>query len=398
MSQKSNSDFAAKKTCQICGSQDWLILNDPVQNASVTTAGRIVNQPLGKSQCKNCGFLQRTRAEFIGFTDYYEQDYANYYNRPGTEEFHKKRYQTMIDWMGNYLPDSFQFKTVLDVGCGQGWAMDAFKNKYSQISITGLDPSHYNVKVAEARGFEVILGKVEELSFKKKFDLVYSNNVIQHVNDSKQFLKELSARIDDQGVIIVTCPDGSIPNIELLWADQNYSFLPEHLINLGKELGFEILYWGQSLENPSLPPAQLLLLTNNSDYKDKFKNTESATLKNINEVYKMRTDYLGSFNKISEYLIKEIGNYKNVFNFGASYWTSILAAYCPAYWEKINACVVDNNDGFEEIFGKKVLETKSINKSNSVLVLGTSPDSHPILKENLCDYLKVISWNHIIHY
>ena len=245
--------------CQICRSVEWKILPDPGKNQSVTTAGRIINQVLGKSQCSKCGFLQRVRAEFLGFSDYYERDYANYYDRPGTEEFHKKRYKSIVDWMVNYIVDGFDFKTVLDVGCGQGWAMEAMKIKFPSKIISGIEPSHYNVRVANAKGFEVMEGKMEDIPPAKKFDLIFSNNVIQHVNDAEQFLIGLKERLNKNGLIIVTCPDGAKPNIELLWADQNYSFLSNHLIALGKELGFDTLIWSESSDNPSLPPAQLLL-------------------------------------------------------------------------------------------------------------------------------------------
>lgn len=387
------------KSCQICNKNEWLTLPDPIKNQSVTTAGRIIHQPLGKSQCTNCGFLQRIRAEFLGFTDYYEEDYANYYDRPGTEEFHKKRYKTIIDWMGNSILKNFTFKTVLDVGCGQGWAMDAIKNKYPDIEITGIEPSHYNVKIAKSKGFDVMMGKIEDLPSEKKFDLIFSNNVIQHVNDARRFLKNLTERLNEQGVIIVTCPNGSKPNIELLWADQNYSFLSNHLLILGKELGFETLYWEESAESNSLPPAQLLVLTNNINYRNKLKNNESEAVKNINDIYSLRKTYLNSFSKINEYLLAEIGEHPNVFNLGASYWSSILAAYCPDYWKRVDACLIDDNfdDDFEFV-GKKTQSTQSVDKLNSVLVLGINPSSHSLIKDKFNGWAKVISWDQFINY
>lgn len=387
------------ENCQICASSDWISLPDPIENQSVTTAGRIIQQNLGKSQCSKCGFVQRVRAEYLGFTDYYEQDYANYYNRPGTDIFHKRRYKAIIDWMGEFILDEFEFETVLDVGCGQGWAMDAFLNKYPNKKISGIEPSHYNVEIAKDKGFDVFLGKMEEMTSDQKYDLIFSNNVIQHVNDARAFLKDLKHRLNENGLIIVTCPDGSKPNIELLWADQNYSFLSNHLLELGRELGFQTLIMQQSLEDNALPPAQLLLLTNNKLYENQFRTKDSEMVVNIEEILKLRKEYLNSFGKINEFITSQIPVGANVYNLGASYWTSVLAAYCPDYWNKVNACVIDNNDDeYSEFFGKKLMDIKDIQKSNSVLALGISPASQEQAKIALNDWKKVINWNEFINY
>ena len=385
------------ENCQICGSTNWLLLPDPNKNQSVTTTGRIVNRPLGKSQCVKCGFVQRTRENFLGLSDYYEQDYANYYNRPGTEEFHKNRYSTIVDWMCQFIVPEFTFKTVLDVGCGQGWAMEAFLNKYPEIKITGIEPSTYNVDIARSKGLEVKTGKLEQMQSDVKFDLIFSNNVIQHVNDAKAFLFDLKDKLSDNGIIIVTCPDGSKPNIELLWADQNYSFLPIHLLNLGEDLGFEIFNLAQSSESSSLPPSQLILLTNNLLFKNRFVNSKLSSFESIEKVFKQRVDYLESFEKIDEFLFTSVLNEKNVFNFGASYWTSVLAAYCPEYWNLVEACVIDRNNEYKDFLGKKIFDLNAI-PPKSIIVLGITPSSHKLLKSFYKDNYKVICWDQFINY
>ena len=84
-------------TCQVCRKNNWLNLPDPVSDRAITTAGRIDSEPLGKAQCADCGFVQRIHARFLGDTDYYEQDYAKYYERPGTTQFHIARYRVLAE-------------------------------------------------------------------------------------------------------------------------------------------------------------------------------------------------------------------------------------------------------------------------------------------------------------
>lgn len=60
--------------CVACGNQNWLSLPDPHPSRSITTSGMMVAEPLGKSHCANCGLVQRTRAKFLGLTDFDEKN------------------------------------------------------------------------------------------------------------------------------------------------------------------------------------------------------------------------------------------------------------------------------------------------------------------------------------
>ncbi len=390
---------ARKDKCNICESNNWLNLPDPVKSHSVTTSGKIVAQPLGKSLCSKCGFVQRNRFLFMGHSEYYQEDYASYYERPGTEEYHRKRYQGLVEWMSKYLAGTHEFKTVLDVGCGQGWMMDAMLSRYPGIEIGGIEPSRHNATIAIRKGYPIVETKIEQSTVSDTYDLVYSNNVLQHINDAREFLSNMKMRLNEHGVIIVTCPDCSRPSIDLLWSDHNYSFLPEHLLNIGYELGFKTAYVAQSNYNPSIPPAQLLLLTNNPGYSGTELAKGQTPVRDINHDYSKKVEYLLSFIKLNDYLAQKISGFSTVYNFGASYWTSVIAAYCPDYWNRVEACVIDTQDNVTEFMGKRIVElTKLKNKDQVAIVLGTAPTSHDWLANRLQDYASIIRWDKFFEY
>jgi 2-polyprenyl-3-methyl-5-hydroxy-6-metoxy-1,4-benzoquinol methylase len=387
------------KTCQICHSNNWLPLIEPNLKFSITTAGRILNQPLGKAQCSNCGFVQRINSDFLGISDYYENDYANYYERPGTQTFHKNRYMEIIEWMTSNIFTKHNIKKIMDVGCGQGWAMEAIKEKFPSAEIHGIEPSYFNSERAREKGLLVIEGKIEKLIITDKYDLVYSNNVIQHVNDARSFLKSLSSVVKDDGIIILTCPDGSKPNVELLWSDQNFSFLPEHLIELCKGTKFKYYKWTASPFSPSLPSAQMILLTNNHFYEN-LPHTKMTNLSdNLDAIYKKRNQYLSSLKRVSDYLNENLKNYSTIYNFGASYWSSILAAYCPDYWEKVTCCIIEGTEDNIDFIGKKVHSISKIELHESyALVMGTSPAWHQVVKNKLIKNRleNIVTWDHLM--
>jgi SAM-dependent methyltransferase len=385
----------SRANCQICGSEDWLDLPNPAEERSITTAGRIINEPLGKAQCVTCGCGQRIRAPFVGLTDYYEQDYAKYYDRPGTTQFHAARYRVLADWMTSVLK-SFTPRTILDIGCGQGWAMEAMKAFYPYARIEGLEPSHYNSEVAREKGFAVHGNRLSDAAMPPgQYDLIYSNNVLQHVTNTRAFVTSLKKVAGEDGVIVITCPDGSVPNIEILWADQNFSFLPTHLIDLCREVGFATINWFSSPFSPSVPPAQLLLLSANRSFHGKKKPT-NVPAPDLEEIYRSRCEYLVSFKQIDDYICSRTKECERVFNLGASYWSSILAAYCPQYWQRVSACLVDTKDEVDQAFlGKEVLQLASIQATDTdAIVLGTSPMTHNALRAKIASSSKlIISWN-----
>lgn len=387
-----------KSVCQICNSSDWLDLPNPAEGTAVTTAGRIVTEPLGKAQCLECGFVQRVRARFLGDTDYYEQDYAKYYDRPGTTQYHIARYRVLAEWMIAALSPISPAR-ILDVGCGQGWAMEAMQAFYPEATIEGLEPSTFNSAVARKKGFVVFEARAGNAALPDtKYDLVYSNNVIQHVTDARGFVNSLKDVVSESGVIVITCPDGSVPNIELLWSDQNFSFLPSHLIRLCRETGFASVSWLPSPPSPSVPPAQMLLLSKN---RGTGRSEMAVPIPDLKEIYRAKCDYLNSFAKIDSYIYSRTQSCSSIYNFGASYWSSILAAYCPRYWPTVTACVVEVPDDNEQVFlDKQVLPLNMVTLSNNdAVVFGTSPATHNSLSTRYSNLESaVITWDQFLDY
>ena len=378
------------KNCQICNQNNWQMLPDPHPTQSVTTAGVIIQQPLNKAFCFTCGFTQRGSIEWLAFSKYYEGQYENYYNRPGTEKYHEARYVAIVEWMSDFI-DPDKHHTALDVGCGQGWAMKILKKKFPHMEVKGLEPSGYNSIYAKNLGFDVYEGRLND-HFEKmgQFDLVFSNNVIQHVDDAYDFLMQLKSLVKPNGILIITSPDGSIPNIEMLWSDQNYSFLPSNFIALAQRAGFTILDCSRSPVSKALPHAiRLVLSLNETD-----KPVVNSDIKNdsLDVIYSHKKNYLDALAKQNYYLSEMTSQFDKVFNFGSSYWTSILAGYAPEYWSKVEACIIDDGDTENLFMGKKVLLNNEVNRGiNDAIIIGVNPDIQKTIKDRLSK-----QWNHVL--
>ena len=83
-------------------------------------------------------------------------------------------------------------RTVLEVGCGTGVYPIKLKELFSEIEYTGTDISETAIKQCKQNSsFEFIAGDFLELNFTKKFDLVFSHAVVDHVYDMDAFVLKI---------------------------------------------------------------------------------------------------------------------------------------------------------------------------------------------------------------
>jgi MoaA/NifB/PqqE/SkfB family radical SAM enzyme/ubiquinone/menaquinone biosynthesis C-methylase UbiE len=98
---------------------------------------------------------------------------------------------------------------VLDVGCGNGDALDAFRN-YSPFPVetVGLDYDENALNIVQSKGHEIISGTISEVKIvPNTFDIVYSSNVIEHVADPAGMLQTIYEVIKPGGIFICETPN-----------------------------------------------------------------------------------------------------------------------------------------------------------------------------------------------
>lgn len=90
---------------------------------------------------------------------------------------------------------------VLDFGAGIGTYADILKDRGITVDCVEIDPN--GVKVLEEKGYVVYRNASE---VKQKYDIVYSFNVLEHVQDDAALLGDMKRCVTDMGVIIIYVP------------------------------------------------------------------------------------------------------------------------------------------------------------------------------------------------
>jgi SAM-dependent methyltransferase len=375
--------------CIVCNGTKFERIPAPWPH-SMTTAGKLVEEPLSKAQCASCGLLQRVGVRHLGHTDFYERHYS-FYERPGAAVYDKPRYAAMAKWIRDSLPGTAP-RLILDAGCGRGWMMHALQAQYPAAAIEGVEPSEQESENARQGGFRVTTAKVDSrLAFDRKYDLIYTVNVVEHTTDPVDFLRSLGNCLADNGLVAIICPDSFKPSAEFMFSDQNYSFTPQLLGKVAKLAGLHVAAWHPSPEIFSVNDKQLMILS-----KAKPEPSPKLLGDTSPELFRERCRYVESYAQCDRYLVNAVRGFTEVVNFGTSTWSLLLAAYCPEYWRSVTACAIDGGSGSFQ--GKQVNDFgKMPASSQRVFVLGVNPSGQAALAKRLeAQGAKCVSWSSFI--
>jgi 2-polyprenyl-6-hydroxyphenyl methylase/3-demethylubiquinone-9 3-methyltransferase len=131
------------------------------------------------------------------------------------------------------LPD----RSVLDIGCGGGFLTEAFAR--DGFDVTGIDPAANSVKAARAHAEQNHLpiryceGRGESLPFADgSFAIVTCCDVLEHVDDVAQVIREVSRMLRPGGVFLFDTVNRTVLSwliLIKLWQDWGMAGLPANV-------------------------------------------------------------------------------------------------------------------------------------------------------------------------
>jgi SAM-dependent methyltransferase len=99
-------------------------------------------------------------------------------------------------------------RSLLDVGCGNGFVLSALEPAFPEIAMTGCELSADALAIAESRLTRTTLRRLDalELGFDGEFDLVCAFDVLEHIEDDEAALAAMGRAASPSGGILVTVP------------------------------------------------------------------------------------------------------------------------------------------------------------------------------------------------
>lgn len=168
-----------------------------VDNFKITDSNYGLTLP--RYKCCNCGFIQ---CNISDVTEYYKQLEDPQYIESTNQR--ALQFKKLLDLVKNYIPQNGK---ILDIGAGSGIFVKEALNK--GYNVLGLEPALYLVKKAIEDKLPVTHGIFPDNKPAGRFDAIFLTDVIEHIADPLNMLKNLPDSLTENGVVIVTTPNVS---------------------------------------------------------------------------------------------------------------------------------------------------------------------------------------------
>lgn len=151
----------------------------------------------------------------------------------------KKRYLFFV--IHKYLKN--KEAKVLDVGCGTGAIMKAFKDE--GFDIRGIDYNQTAIDYCHEKGLNATLGSLDDQQFAdQSFDCVVALDVLEHIEKDDEAVRQIGRLLKPGGILVATAPAH-----QLLWSYHDVSLHHCRRYSYGnfKQLfadGYEIKFLG----------------------------------------------------------------------------------------------------------------------------------------------------------
>lgn len=160
-------------------------------------------------KCKNCNLI-------TCFPKLSDEELKEYYtgfsNEESVEEkvfeIRKKRVEDDVERIVRDMKEIKDFNkknnlTLLDFGGGVGFYSNGFSKQGFDVTLFEIDKKSIDYVKKHFNNFKI----TDKLSNEDKFDIVYCNQVIEHVKYPDLFLQELKNHIKEGGLLIITTPN-----------------------------------------------------------------------------------------------------------------------------------------------------------------------------------------------
>ncbi|MDD5120677.1 MAG: class I SAM-dependent methyltransferase [Candidatus Omnitrophica bacterium] len=137
-----------------------------------------------------------------------------------------------------FAKEFVQGKSVLDIGCGEGYGSDFLAGFAKEVTGIDYDPAviNYARDKYSKPGLKFSILDIANLSsLNRKFDVICSFQNIEHISDTEKLLEDISSLLKDEGIFICsTCnikdasPGSKVP--------YNKFHVKEYLIDEFKEM------------------------------------------------------------------------------------------------------------------------------------------------------------------
>lgn len=348
--------------------------------------GRVISRPLAKMSCLTCGsaFRASNTAE-ADIRAIYAEHYTLASAAPKSDAARARAYG---DWIRGEIDPP---KTILEIGCGSGALLTELVRTWPDAHACGVDPA-LPTTASSRQNIKLVRGFVEDVpAGAGPFDLIVAVNVIEHTPSPSAFLRALRDHLAPNGRIVIICPDGHAPNVELLFFDHLYSLTRGSLRICGR--GAALAAERQMPAPPGIGDFQMSVFAAQGDprHAPPADDTDPARLRSE------RQSYLESWRMLDQFLLDRSRSAAELLNFGAGQTAALLRAYAPQTWARVAALVLDDPSEAWHLDRPVASYRDAVQTPGRTMLIATTPHVQQTVARRLeRDGFHPVSWSELI--
>jgi SAM-dependent methyltransferase len=193
--------------CPICSSAQLSTLGGSYAHATL-------------KKCATCSFVF---AGTIPSAEVLEQHYSGYPRNNQFSEITRKRYLELLELLEPYRKTN----RIIDIGCGDGYFLQTAKEK--GWDVYGTEFTADAVENCRSRGITMFQGTAASIPAELEFDVITTFEVIEHLNNGREFAQLIYSRLRAGGIFYFTTPNFNSLSRRKLKGDWRVIEYPEHL-------------------------------------------------------------------------------------------------------------------------------------------------------------------------
>ena len=121
---------------------------------------------------------------------------------------------------------------VLDIGCGTG-SLTIAATRGLEARVLGVEPDPRRAELARSRGIEVVCGSADRELLEKHgpFDIVILSDVLEHLAEPSELLRELAGALRPRGKVLASVPNVAHWTVRLRLLAGKFDYQPAGIMD-----------------------------------------------------------------------------------------------------------------------------------------------------------------------